>query len=55
MLASGTSMVTFMIGSSSVGPACATASFMPRCAAVSNACEEESTGWYLPSTSATRT
>src|SRR5437764_249880 len=51
---SGTLTVSSMIGSSSVGEACCIASFMAIDPAVLNACSEESTEWYEPSTRRTR-
>ena len=51
MFSSGAVMVTLHDRLQQRGAASATASFMPSRAAISNACDDESTSWYLPSTS----
>ena len=54
MNSSGAVISTAMIGSSSVGRAWCTASLKASEPAILNAISEESTLWYLPSSSVTR-
>jgi hypothetical protein len=53
MNSSGVVISTFMIGSKSVAPAFAMASFQASEPAILNAISEESTSWYWPSRSRT--